>query len=497
MRTIIRDNYTPKAGDYHEKIVRDEVNNKQWIFDCDGVFTDITDTTSDIEVVNELGPSTTAVTSQKLVTDNVGILQQEIDQLKNSPDVVDIVDSYADLQAYDTSELSDKDVIRVLTDETHDNESSYYRWDKTNNQWVFIGAVEGYYTKAQTDTLLATKQGVLTAGTNISIASDNVISATDTTYSDFTGATSGTAGTAGLVPAPASGETDKYLKSDGSWATVSQYSLPAATASTLGGVKIGTNLSMDANDVLSATDTTYSNFVGTDGSTAGTAGLVPAPAATDAGKFLKADGTWDTAGGGGPTVVQTTGTSTTNVMSQNATTSMVYADPATKENVAIGSEQNVSAGYRSVVLGKSARLSNQASDAVCIGSLASASTGGTVVGGGASAGPGRTVAIGVGAYTHSNIAANPAEGAVAVGAFAYATKKGQFDISTMASSVGNTLGYNNSQYRLLTGLYDPQSDHDAATKGYVDGMITMTDTDPGEGVSLAAGKFIAVYNSNS
>lgn len=44
---------------------------------------------------------------------------------------------------------------------------------------------------------------------------------------------------------------------------------------------------------------TYSNFTGTDGTTAGEAGLVPAPATTDAGKFLKADGTWDVAGGGG------------------------------------------------------------------------------------------------------------------------------------------------------------------------------------------------------
>lgn len=44
---------------------------------------------------------------------------------------------------------------------------------------------------------------------------------------------------------------------------------------------------------------TYSDFVGTDGTTAGTAGLVPAPAATDADKFLKSDGTWSDAGGGG------------------------------------------------------------------------------------------------------------------------------------------------------------------------------------------------------
>lgn len=36
----------------------------------------------------------------------------------------------------------------------------------------------------------------------------------------------------------------------------------------------------------------YSDFVGTNGQTAGVHGLVPAPATTDAGKYLKADGTW-------------------------------------------------------------------------------------------------------------------------------------------------------------------------------------------------------------
>lgn len=60
----------------------------------------------------------------------------------------------------------------------------------------------------------------------------------------------------------------------------------------------GSNITI-SGDTISATDTTYSAFTGTDGTAAGTAGLVPAPATTDAGKFLKADGTWDTAGGGG------------------------------------------------------------------------------------------------------------------------------------------------------------------------------------------------------
>ena len=66
----------------------------------------------------------------------------------------------------------------------------------------------------------------------------------------------------------------------------------------------GTNIAI-SNNTISATDTTYSNFTGTDGTAAGVAGLVPAPATTDAGKFLKADGTWDTASGGGGVTVLT------------------------------------------------------------------------------------------------------------------------------------------------------------------------------------------------
>ena len=66
---------------------------------------------------------------------------------------------------------------------------------------------------------------------------------------------------------------------------------------TQNGTSAGTftaNASSDATIAL--TDTTYSNFVGTDGTTDGAAGLVPAPTVSDSGLFLKSDGTWDAAG---------------------------------------------------------------------------------------------------------------------------------------------------------------------------------------------------------
>ena len=69
-------------------------------------------------------------------------------------------------------------------------------------------------------TALSGKQNSLSAGSNISISGDT-ISATDTTYSNFTGADSTTGGAAGLVPAPSAGDEGKYLKGDGTWGTVS------------------------------------------------------------------------------------------------------------------------------------------------------------------------------------------------------------------------------------------------------------------------------------
>ena len=64
---------------------------------------------------------------------------------------------------------------------------------------------------------------------------------------------------------------------------------------TQNGVTAGTfTANSNVGTTVALTDTTYSDFVGTDGTAAGSAGLVPAPATTDAGEYLKADGTWDT-----------------------------------------------------------------------------------------------------------------------------------------------------------------------------------------------------------
>lgn len=73
-------------------------------------------------------------------------------------------------------------------------------------------------------------QEQLAAGSNITI-SNGTISATDTTYSDFTGATSSTAGTSGLAPAPAAGDDGKFLKGDGLWSLLASTDLNSLTTS--------------------------------------------------------------------------------------------------------------------------------------------------------------------------------------------------------------------------------------------------------------------------
>ena len=292
-------------------------------------------------------------------------------------------------------------------------------------------------------------QNVLTAGSNISIDDDTIsasfpidsalsVSSTNPVENsvitaalngkaadaDFTGATSSAAGAHGLVPAPTTSDTDKYLKGDGTWGTVSaglvemaygesnawakfiaaynagsivycrassnanpatgaqtrkafmayvnnatnptsvefQYvrSVSSKTSSqpvdqvfvykltnASGGtwsvesrdmapkLAAGTNTSVGYNNgtyTVSATDTTYSDFTGTDGTAAGTAGLVPAPTTSDTDKYLKGDGTWATVTAPPSVTVTSTpatsysGASSTDAMSQLGTYRQVHAD---------------------------------------------------------------------------------------------------------------------------------------------------------------------------
>lgn len=79
--------------------------------------------------------------------------------------------------------------------------------------------------------------------------------ATDTWALDTnTYLTTGTAATT-YEPVITAGTISQYWRGDKSWQTLPSYSLPTASTTVLGGIKVGTNLSIDANGVLSANDT--------------------------------------------------------------------------------------------------------------------------------------------------------------------------------------------------------------------------------------------------
>jgi hypothetical protein len=291
----------------------------------------------------------------------------------------------------------------------------------------------GSQVESSISSAIAGKQDTLTAGTNISIV-DNTISATDTTYT------------------------------------------------------AGANITIDSDNKISATDTTYSNFTGTDGQTAGAAGLVPAPATTDTDKFLKSDGTWDTAGGGSSVnVVQTTGTSTTDVMSQNATTSMIFDDSATQANIKIGNGATIGPNLTTnnqVSIGKNATIAGKGSD-IAIGAYSSisnkANTRAIAIGG--SVHKDNSIAIGgtvPNGASDNNIAigfsASPGGSShtysVALGNLAECKRSGEVNVGTGGSSVG----FNSTKYRVIGGVHDGQDANDAATVGQINATIDAINT---------------------
>lgn len=161
----------------------------------------------------------------------------------------------------------------------------------------------------------------------------------DTTYSAMGAATASTDGKSGLVPAPLAGASNRYLRSDGTWAVppdtnttyttattsasglmssadktklngiatgANAYTHPAYTAKSAGFYKVtvdGTGhvsaaTAVAKSDIIAlgipAQDTTYRSMTAATASAAGKTGLVPAPAAGAQTKFLRGDGTWQT-----------------------------------------------------------------------------------------------------------------------------------------------------------------------------------------------------------
>lgn len=158
--------YPPENGLYKNVLLVYEANNHIYLYNSDGIPTSLTVNTSEIEeTLEDLGIRLAQETEDRLETDialreDIDEVAEDLEEFKNSPDVVDIVATYAALQAYDTSSLTDKDVVRVLKDESRSGASSYYRWNESSSTWTFIGITGPYYTKSETDSRIGAIKGM-------------------------------------------------------------------------------------------------------------------------------------------------------------------------------------------------------------------------------------------------------------------------------------------------------------------------------------------------
>lgn len=171
-------------------------------------------------------------------------------------------------------------------------------------------------------------------------------------------------------------------------------------------------------------------------------------------------------GGGGPTVVQTTGTSTTDVMSQKVSSEILYGEGAPSKKIALinispnerispSSGQYNSIGNYSVLLAADWTYA-AGNQNVIIG----ASKGGSLGPSSPNTNLQCCVAIGYNAVNNYN-------GSVSLGSYTQTSSVGEVNIG---SSNAN-FGYNNTNYRIITGVHDGQSAQDAVTVNQVNSVI--------------------------
>lgn len=104
-------------------------------------------------------------------------------------------------------------------------------------------------------------------------------------------------------------------------------------------VVAGTNMTSSYSNGVLTLNASDSIFEGTDGTNAGTKGLVPAPTASDTDKYLKSDGTWATISGGSGNYVSKTGDTMTGTL--------------TTPNIIVGNQKNsTTLGTKSSIFGR-------------------------------------------------------------------------------------------------------------------------------------------------
>lgn len=149
---------------------------------------------------------------------NIGVLQNLFGNPIDFPipkilTILDISRDKLSAKSYIGNKLQETSVVTLDTLSSYIANNSYMknslnnRWElRRNNNTIILAD-----TVAQTSSQITLPYTNYTAGSNINI-NNGVISATDTTYEEFSGTN------AGLVPTSTAEDTDKYLRNDGTWA---------------------------------------------------------------------------------------------------------------------------------------------------------------------------------------------------------------------------------------------------------------------------------------
>lgn len=123
-----------------------------------------------------------------------------------------------------------------------------------------------------TNTAFSVKLGYTTSGNNRAVQADTngnlyVTQKDDNTWTAWKGATASADGTAGYMPAPTKAQYQQFLRGDGTWVSLNNYSLPLAANGTRGGIQIGYTQSGKNYPVQLSSEKAYVNVPWTDTNT--------------------------------------------------------------------------------------------------------------------------------------------------------------------------------------------------------------------------------------
>ena len=86
---------------------------------------------------------------------NVSSIYEELEHLKAASDVIAVYGTFSafSAQSGDLGYLSDKDIIKVLKDETVSANQTYYQYNASTSAWNFMCSLEPYYSITESNTI--------------------------------------------------------------------------------------------------------------------------------------------------------------------------------------------------------------------------------------------------------------------------------------------------------------------------------------------------------